>query len=615
MLLERSLSDRFYASEKEFRENSNVSGRQVIAVGFEISIDPQKEYKDAIAEAEIVIGNACSTRPPSLVMQLPNEKTYNVATITKNANSIGLGAIAKVIDIGFQFSKSKETLYLVKDTDTVSLQRILPYQSANENVRNLDSITLVWQFRPVLGQKAVTPGKRQVYALLALPNKNDQYFQGNVQVRTHWRKYDSKTRTAGELIANSENLQILTPLHIPPVSKFDNIVQPQIDSETITWTDAGNNLINVILNGQNFLSGTTVLLGDVVLDRPANGLIIQGERRIQFVTSAQKLASISSPMIISRYGQPVAILHSSGDPKDPKAPKKSDPDYGIQIIDTQTQPRDGKNSILSIKLAAFKSTQLKPNLNNRRLIVKIGDRIFLPGDPFFSLNSASNSVNISVTLPTQQLRDAGKITVRDFFGGDEYIAESEIKTDEFTATSLVNLANKNEMQQYAILGSNFTDSVKIQIGELSFAVSKPNAQQIDSHCIERSGSTLLLFKLTKEEAKDVKQMIITQGAAAPVILSFGDPKLATPEVNADSKKVTARQHDSKRFEIKGENLSSIKEIKTLNNQVVKFVPVSDTAIVVIITEEITKELGQKDLDFVLKDGKVINGITVTVLAN
>jgi hypothetical protein len=76
----------------------------------------------------------------SLVSLLPRDKTYNVASVTKDSKAIDMGAVVQFIGVGASASKTQESVYLVKDTDTVALERSSQINSAK----------FAWQFSPGL---------------------------------------------------------------------------------------------------------------------------------------------------------------------------------------------------------------------------------------------------------------------------------------------------------------------------------------------------------------------------------------------------------------------------------------------------------------------------------
>ena len=128
---------------------------------------------------------------------LPSEKTYNVAKVTSHQNSFGGGVVVEPVSIAGSTGRSKDRLFLAKDTDTLALQYPTPgaipeplsahqrlHDAAKEvfgwerftvcehndpETSDTNTIIFGWQFRPVLGADYVRGGQRQVFAQLALP--------------------------------------------------------------------------------------------------------------------------------------------------------------------------------------------------------------------------------------------------------------------------------------------------------------------------------------------------------------------------------------------------------------------------------------------------------------
>jgi len=184
LLLQGALSDLYLS-----RNSRAVANRQQTNLGFAISLDPPRQFKHALAEVRIIMRPHKGQSPDSrmsVVNLLPYEKTYNVAKITSKQNSFGAGVVVEAISLGVSTGKSKDRLYLAKDTDTIALQfpskqlidRPIPQligdevkssaellrtnelkQGCDENNPSHNdvygtegnAIVFGWQFRPVLG--------------------------------------------------------------------------------------------------------------------------------------------------------------------------------------------------------------------------------------------------------------------------------------------------------------------------------------------------------------------------------------------------------------------------------------------------------------------------------
>ena len=164
LLLEGSLTDQFVAGTTKLKR------RVTLGFPISISVQPGFQFQNAVAEVEVTVCNPPGTDTtavnsnPSLVNIIPQEKSYNVASLVSKSVSLSGGAIAGVVNFGGSFLHGHQTYYLVKDQDTLALER-----PARKDVCGGKTATFVWQFRPVLGQKVVRDGMRQTFAQIAMP--------------------------------------------------------------------------------------------------------------------------------------------------------------------------------------------------------------------------------------------------------------------------------------------------------------------------------------------------------------------------------------------------------------------------------------------------------------
>jgi hypothetical protein len=212
--------------------------RAQTTIGFPISVEAPPNFKGAVAEIRILVlpyKTASTSQPISIVNLLPSQKTYNVARVTSDAKAFGAGVAIQPISFGVSTGKSKDRLYLAKDTDTVAFEyppsgsailprawferwfepaekpdcRDVPDQvkhilDSNPDAYELNSAVMFgWQFRPVLGAAAVSAGRRTVFAQLALPESNGIDFSPEVWIQTRWRSYDQKKQVAGRIYQES----------------------------------------------------------------------------------------------------------------------------------------------------------------------------------------------------------------------------------------------------------------------------------------------------------------------------------------------------------------------------------------------------------------------------
>lgn len=242
MLLQGANSDQLLVAQ-----GRAIGMRAQTTLAFPITLRPPKAYKHAVAEVRVLLiprrsGNYANAKL-SIVNLLPSEKTYNVAKITSKQKAFGAGVAIEAVNVGVAGGRSRDRLYIAKDTDTVALQyptdkldgilapwpawlkpwltnrllgkngsvdtqdctAILPDEvlsSGNLNTSRYDfnaATMFGWQFRPVLGAEYVASNLRTVFAQLALPEEEGSGSapQMDVFVQTRWRDYSESRQITG----------------------------------------------------------------------------------------------------------------------------------------------------------------------------------------------------------------------------------------------------------------------------------------------------------------------------------------------------------------------------------------------------------------------------------
>ncbi len=294
LLLQGALSDQYLV-----KGGRAVATRQQTTVGFSVSLNPPQRYKHAVAEVRVWV-EASKDNRVGVINLLPADKTYNVAKITSRQNAFGAGAVVEALNIGLSTGKSKDRLYIAKDTDTVALQykvdkprtstgadrvgrsvqvglgdaarttaiwQQLSDTCADDPSEQSDSLVFGWQFRPVLGADYVQAGQRTVYAQLALPSGLGTQFTPRVYIQTRWREYDSKRQAVGAVYQGScsvaedqGTIAVISPLKVH---------ETKVD-------DMGNGVLKVSARGDFFSNGLSVLSGsNTVLPTAFDGSGIQ----------------------------------------------------------------------------------------------------------------------------------------------------------------------------------------------------------------------------------------------------------------------------------------------------------------------------------------------------
>ncbi len=501
-LSDRSLSDRVLLAPSA--SGSQATARAQTLLAFQISIDPKDRYSNALAEVEITVSSRGDTRlPPVLVALLPREKTYNMATVSKGQAGFGNAAIQAMAT-----SDGKDSFYIIKDTDTIALERLTPVgesaKACGTGFQHSErDLTFAWQIRPVLGRDRVDAGTREVYALLALPTGAGEDYLADVHVHTHWRSLKhAKRKNAPEFLEDSARDELWTEAIRFNASEMELSLRPRIAG--VRFVPNGKEEVLVVADGENFLADTAVMLGNVTV--PGAALNIQRERHLQFVASA-KLLTEFDPILTGRFGSPVPLV----DTRALNQQWTSDPAWGLKIEYARARPKDAEQSEVRIKLKSRQRKRPLEELIVNNTLVSAAGRVF-PVSGVETEPTDSDALMIRFDVPTALIRANPHVTVARLFGGDLYRDSGEVTLEDDISASNVNLlATTDEDVTLAVAGNGFSTHAVVQIGDATFTRwTRPE--------LLVTGSTLITLSVKRELLKGVRQLTVTQGFAQPLIL-------------------------------------------------------------------------------------------------
>jgi len=258
-----------------------------LGVPINISVPQGFMYRGAVAEVEVSVCAPPYSEPspsPSLAMLLPQEKTYNVASLVSRTSSIGGGVVVGVVSGGAGFLRSRQTYYLVQDQDTLAMQ-LFPRDTC---ASGQPPVTFAWQFRPVLGQQVVRDGTRQVFAQLSLPKSANPFLSCSavLKIRTGWRLYDLGTRRVGKAIGVFEE-------HVVQPGYFDAYPEPsQVSAED---NGDGSLLVRAKLEAR---AGMKVIIGGQSQNSASTGFL-QTRDELRFIAQASSLAVHGARLVYS----------------------------------------------------------------------------------------------------------------------------------------------------------------------------------------------------------------------------------------------------------------------------------------------------------------------------
>ena len=324
MILERALSDRLNPDA-----NGDNKTRLQAVLGLNVTLDPPRTANDAVAVVEITLtSNDKDKKDLSLVALMPQEKTYNAAALSSKSNAFAGSAVVSSFQVGFSARKRGQVFYLYRDNDTISYERM---------TGDPKKIVFGWMFRPVLGRRSVSPGLRQLFAIMALPGIDCTDVDPNCKtsltstVRTYWKKYDRGTLTSFEhRDANRaslfwyglslgltkpqifgdhkyENKATYPDLTVQSSANYQDALKPTV--KQVTWRPTGAKNIVISARGNNFFSQTKVALGDSTYG-DGSGLILKSNQAFDLITTLDAL--VNGPgTILGRYDIGVPLTNQS----------------------------------------------------------------------------------------------------------------------------------------------------------------------------------------------------------------------------------------------------------------------------------------------------------------
>ncbi|SPE41143.1 exported hypothetical protein [Candidatus Sulfotelmatobacter sp. SbA7] len=365
MILERSLSDRLL---------SNGVTRLQAVLGFNVTLDPPRTANDAVAVVEITLTSK-DEKPVSLVGLMPQEKTYNAAALSNKSNAFAGSAVVSSFQVGFSARKRSQIFYLYRDTDTISYERM---------TGDPKTIVFGWMFRPLLGRRSISPGLRQLFAIMALPNvdctiagaekdKGGNSCTANLSstIRTYWKKYDRATLTSFESQdANRatrfwyglslglakpqvfddhkyENTATYSPLVVESSATYQSELTPAVDS--VEWRPIGAKNVIVSVKGNNLFTNTQVAIGDKIFAKLEDGLILKSNQGFDLVAPLDAL--VNGPgTVIGRYGVGVPLVQPTGFPA-------GFSENGVEFAEVLTHPSLAGQRKIEIKLRGIPSPE------------------------------------------------------------------------------------------------------------------------------------------------------------------------------------------------------------------------------------------------------------------
>jgi len=309
-LYERSLTDRLIG----------LDARLQTVLGFQVSITPPAGFQNCVAIVEVAVRikpttvETVSADRVSLVAMIPQEKTYNAQTLTTTSESIGGSAVASVVTFGITSKGESRQLFVHRDSDTIAFER---NSTAEPHLFPDDNATVFgWEFRPVLDRQTVSPGMRQMLAVISLPrpdtSEHGEDVALEIRTRSYWRNYNNRKQTTarkwrwfpqtidGSAIVENK----VQELAIPNTARIQEGLAPKVAQ--ISWVNSGPDRATVIVKGENLFPGTKVLAAGKVYREEDGTLTLKSDQALEFETTVMAIAS-GDAVLSGRFGRSLQL--------------------------------------------------------------------------------------------------------------------------------------------------------------------------------------------------------------------------------------------------------------------------------------------------------------------
>jgi len=602
LLRNLAISDRLYKTGKF------LGTRAQVLLGFQVSINPPKKYKNAVAEVKITLeqssneadkkekdkesNDGSSDMALSLMGIFPAKNTYNVVALTQDSKKWGAGAIINVFNIGVSGGKKTETFYMVKDTDTFAIE--FPAEKIKKD------ISFGWQFRPVLGRKSVEPGPRNVFALISLPRHSDEAFEGTIIVETYWRRFDNKSQTAGPVLEKSVNRHHYV-INVPRILEMEIGLKPKLYD--IEWQKIDNKNAMVTVFGNNFFPGTTIFAGGKLYTE-GDGLFLTSENRLSFFIPLSVLLIPDSVKMVPPYGQSINLRFLS------HLDQKLIPQLRVRV--TKIYPLDEANQMIEIEAENFIARYNDSPEGLHNPLIRLGNRLYGAGEmnlDYKSLTGKREEIKkISFSIPNKELKAENILSIGVPFAGPKYFYKTSFNITASLkvpfSVDKVSFLKEGDEPVMAIEGLGFEPGkMEIIVGNQIIKASDKTGKSKFTIL----SSTLATLTVKKGDLKDVKQIVVRYNGEVCKIISLKPPTKTTTKPKPKPLKITSiepiSKNDSKSVKVTGENLQTVASVKH-DKILLSFKPASDgKSGKVFIPNELTKEVGDKELTFITKDGK------------
>jgi hypothetical protein len=462
----------------------NGQPKTTVTIGFPVTVDApapaDKDKSGAVAEVHVSVCTASTDEPPSIVTLLPQERTYNVASLVSKSFLGSVSAVlGGVLNVGGGFLWSHQRYFLVQQQETVAfLDTPAPSPCGGEK-----ATAFVWQVRPVLGKNFIRPGNSVNFVQISIPQvvgASATTSIGQACVSVVWRK----PSVMGIFGKKSEDYLDEGKASEQKCYEIE-YYRTLIDKTTLRVTDIGQGAVTVKVGG-TFLSGTTVRLGNTYLNPDS---VTATHDTLTFTAPASAIAAAGQVYIVGRDGREIAAVNQLAQL----------PASGVSITPPLIAPYSDTQSMVSFTFTppSFPNNgDNSPGYQNPAddpWVVVLGGKVFGMSDaPFFS----SKDCKIKIIVPTALIQSSPRIEFRRLLWPDvNFRTATDIPADSYSkassSVSKISILSSSNGLTLALIGTGL-DNLKL--------VYPPD--KICNKCeVTAVGSTYLQVTLPKPEVK------------------------------------------------------------------------------------------------------------------
>jgi hypothetical protein len=576
LLLNRSISDRLLTPDgtlKDRQTPGKPSTRKQVLVGFSISIQPTEDSKGREAYVQVEVG-AGSKKPPQVVSLMPQEKTYNIATISDKAASFGFAVPISVVTLGLAAGGQKQTLFVYRDADTLARLDGPGRFKEKEDSADIESTDFGWSFRPVLGRDYVEPGIRQVFVNLALNADDTAPALEPLQFSFFYGWRDLKDKMAVKNGPLSVSTRTFGRLDIPQTSIIRDGLGAGINRVAVSPFNDTSAIVS--LGGRNFFPGTSILIGDEVINEASPKLTIPSDDALTFVTSLANLQS-GFATVYGRYGLPAPIQNPAA-PKDYKyvlklsLATKPAPERDSTTVQLQLRDCDNRRAPTECQFPSWIRDGSVPLL----VSIATGNRLVsgaslyegcpkpedgLP-EPFQKVCYLATDIEI----PKDSLAREQRVSVLVPFG-DARLRDGTPLVNPLSFKKLTKLGADSDSEYWLIQATGLKEGIPgrttIRVGKDSFKLTcgapGPAAEKCpDGVSVSTIGETAVYLSVKKDYFKTTKQLaLITENVPA---FYLPLPPLPKPDPAVTGAPPIVIQNSATTVEFAGTGLDQVKSV-------------------------------------------------------